>query len=722
LFSVRYINWKKNTSGMKILNFDRFSALYEAEQDLNEKTVSLIRRIVIRFGTCYGGMVSIADDYKDTLKDLDLVLQAPEDEKIEKLKEIVVKTANAISQPYKEAGVDTAWKEAANKTIEALESLVTQYEGEEEVLKEVFKFINYFIVGYKDHLVKSKQEANKAEAAVKESEVQAINEGIFTTKKGNAKALMKQAITLKAELEAYAEDEGLKSFVSGKLEKVKDHIQRLAELQTSRRKDIDDEELVKIGEELNKIPQDINAKQESIDKSNRVNGNASLLNGEAGDLVDIALEKELEVTKKLQEIAAEEAKKKEEEKKQEEIASRFSIDRDLDPEKISARRKDADVAKFQKLVIDKFKDYEPFDDFDLYQKFQGYGDDGKFGPTTQDIVVALKAGYGLDDDTDIITQELISKIYEEPLDESNMSFIRGFNNFHKASLLEAFDPNKAKKAPRKSGGSSGSNSRKESSEEDRKEDKEGWDNYPCVVNHSEAQKVALNDGSIAYKLNGEAFFNNGRKKDKEGKMVSYSCEDSMFSNLTDTEVQKIIKEATSLITEASEDIESLYDDPGYWKDWKSGLDDSEIRAVKATFGGTDEELKTFGLGKMNKTKDDSGKIQYSDVEPPKITKDSWWYENIEVKYLDKAKELIATPGFEEADKGAYDKLEGLIKYYTEGNIKEPGVRETQRSGRKGGIRGLLIYKTLKYAANDTARWKLTLPDGRVRNYDVDADF
>ena len=707
---------------MKILNFDRFSALYEAEQDLNEKTVSLIRRIVIRFGTCYGGMVSIADDYKDTLKDLDLVLQAPEDEKIEKLKEIVVKTANAISQPYKEAGVDTAWKEAANKTIEALESLVTQYEGEEEVLKEVFKFINYFIVGYKDHLVKSKQEANKAEAAVKESEVQAINEGIFTTKKGNAKALMKQAITLKAELEAYAEDEGLKSFVSGKLEKVKDHIQRLAELQTSRRKDIDDEELVKIGEELNKIPQDINAKQESIDKSNRVNGNASLLNGEAGDLVDIALEKELEVTKKLQEIAAEEAKKKEEEKKQEEIASRFSIDRDLDPEKISARRKDADVAKFQKLVIDKFKDYEPFDDFDLYQKFQGYGDDGKFGPTTQDMVVALKAGYGLDDDTDIITQELISKIYEEPLDESNMSFIRGFNNFHKASLLEAFDPNKAKKAPRKSGGSSGSNSRKESSEEDRKEDKEGWDNYPCVVNHSEAQKVALNDGSIAYKLNGEAFFNNGRKKDKEGKMVSYSCEDSMFSNLTDTEVQKIIKEATSLITEASEDIESLYDDPGYWKDWKSGLDDSEIRAVKATFGGTDEELKTFGLGKMNKTKDDSGKIQYSDVEPPKITKDSWWYENIEVKYLNKAKELIATPGFEEADKGAYDKLEGLIKYYTEGNIKEPGVRETQRSGRKGGIRGLLIYKTLKYAANDTARWKLTLPDGRVRNYDVDADF
>lgn len=707
---------------MKILNFDGFSALYEAEQNLSDETKSLIRRIVTSFGTSYGSMSSITSDYKDILRDLDSVLQADDDEKVAKLKEIVDKIANAIGQPYKEAGVDAAWKEAANKTIEALESIVTQYEGEEAVLKAVFSDVVTFMNGYKDHLVKAKQESSKAEAAVKESEVQAINEGIFTTKKGNAKALMKQAVTLKAELDTAAEDPGLKSFVSGKLEEVKDHIQRLAELQTARRKDIDNDELDKIGEDLNKIPQDLNAKIESLAKSNKVNKDAAMIYVKAIDLIDKAIDKELEVTKKLQELAAEEEKKKEEEKKQEEIASRFSIDRDLDPEKISARRKDADVAKFQKLVIDKFKDYEPFDDFDLYQKFQGYGDDGKFGPTTQDIVVALKAGYGLDDDTDIITQELISKIYEEPLDESNMSFIRGFNNFHKASLLEAFDPNKAKSAPRKSGGSSGSNSRKESSEEDRKEDKEGWDNYPCVVNHSEAQKEALNDGSIAYKLNGEVFFNNGRKEDKEGKMVSYSCEDSMFSNLTDTEVQKIIKEATGLITEASEDIESLYDDPGYWKEWKSFPDDAEIPAVKATFGGTDEELKTFGLGKMNKTKDDSGKIQYSDVEPPKITKDSWWYENIEVKYLDKAKELIATPGFEEADKGAYDKLEGLIKYYTEGNIKEPGARETQRSGRKGGIRGLLIYKTLKYAANDTARWKLTLPDGRVRNYDVDADF
>ena len=224
-----------------------------------------------------------------------------------------------------------------------------------------------------------------------------------------------------------------------------------------------------------------------------------------------------------------------------------------------------------------------------------------------------------------------------------MSFIRGFNNFHKESLLEAFDPNKAKAAPRKSGGSSGSNSRKESSEEDKKEDKEGWDNYPCVVNHPEAKGDEFNGDKI-YTIKGERFFPNGRRS-KNGKMISYSCDDPMFSELTDAEVQKITKEATSLLTEASEDIESLYDDPGYWKKWKGGLDDDEIRAVKATFGGTDEEIKTFGLGKV-KTKDDEGKIQYSDAKPPKITKDSWWYENIKVKYLDKAKELIATPGFE----------------------------------------------------------------------------
>lgn len=48
--------------------------------------------------------------------------------------------------------------------------------------------------------------------------------------------------------------------------------------------------------------------------------------------------------------------------------------------------------------------------------------------------------------------------------------------------------------------------------------------YSCISNHSEAQKVSLSDGSIAYKLNGEVFYNNGRKKDKEGKMVNYSCD------------------------------------------------------------------------------------------------------------------------------------------------------------------------------------------------------
>lgn len=70
--------------------------------------------------------------------------------------------------------------------------------------------------------------------------------------------------------------------------------------------------------------------------------------------------------------------------------------------------------------------------------------------------------------------------------------------------------------------------------------------YSCVSNHSEAKKMDLRDGSIAYKLNGEVFYNNGRKKDKEGKMVNYSCQDKMFVGNTKSETQKSVGDSKSI--------------------------------------------------------------------------------------------------------------------------------------------------------------------------------
>ena len=59
--------------------------------------------------------------------------------------------------------------------------------------------------------------------------------------------------------------------------------------------------------------------------------------------------------------------------------------------------------------------------------------------------------------------------------------------------------------------------------------KSGWSKYPCVVNFKGAKKADLN-GSTIYVINGDNFFNNGRRS-KDGKMVNYSCKDSMFTGL-----------------------------------------------------------------------------------------------------------------------------------------------------------------------------------------------
>jgi hypothetical protein len=660
---------------MRILNFDGFSALYEADQPVSDETKSLIRRIVTSFGTSYGSMSSIAPGYKDVLRDLDSVLQAEDGEKIEKLKEIVDKISKEVAQPYKDGGVDTAWKEAAGKTIESLETLATQYEGEEAILKAVFDDVVSFMNGYKEHLIKSKQEATKAEAAVKESEIQSLNEGLFTTKKGNARSLMKQAVTLKAELETAAEDPGLSSFVSGQLETVKDYIQRLAELQSGKRKEIDNEELDKIGEDLNKIPQDLNAKIESLAKANKANKEAAMIYVKAIDLIDKAIEKELEVTKKLQDAAAEEAKKKEEEEKEKEIASRFSIDRDLDPDKISARRVNSDVEKFQELVLDKFKNYEPFEDFDLYQKFERYGADGKFGPTTRDLVVALKAGYGLRDDSDIITQELITKIYEEPLNESAGSYIMGFDSFQSDSILEAFDPNKAKRAPRKSGGGSGgsSSSGESDQQEDSGEKKSSWDDYPCVVNYKGAEKVKHQSGETVYRIDGEIYWPNGRRS-KDGKMVNYSCDDEMFAP---KDVEEAISEVEELLLRGNEIIEELYDDTDYWAEFKSTFNDDEEAAVADVFGSSYGE------------------------------KGTWWRRQVMDKYVGKADDLINKGGkyswLQKEDSEAYEFLSNQIDKFEK------------------------IYKTLKEktyggTGNDSYTWSMKMYDGAKKTFSVDTDF
>jgi hypothetical protein len=58
-----------------------------------------------------------------------------------------------------------------------------------------------------------------------------------------------------------------------------------------------------------------------------------------------------------------------------------------------------------------------------------------------------------------------------------------------------------------------------------------WEkNFPCVVNYPKSQQKDLSDGTTVYVIGDEMYFNNGRKRTADGRMVNYSCDDEIFKN------------------------------------------------------------------------------------------------------------------------------------------------------------------------------------------------
>ncbi len=92
---------------------------------------------------------------------------------------------------------------------------------------------------------------------------------------------------------------------------------------------------------------------------------------------------------------------------------------------------DAELIKFQKLVIEKFKD-KKLATFPLYKKFASYAGDGNYGPTTEKMVAALKKALGCSETTGTtISAELINKLLTNEIKESYI----GLNY----QLVEQFD-------------------------------------------------------------------------------------------------------------------------------------------------------------------------------------------------------------------------------------------------------------------------------------------
>jgi len=507
---------------MRILDFNKFSALFEAEE-LQDQTEATLRRIMNSFLTSYGSLSALTDGYTKIMTDLDNMQKAEGTEKLEQMRKATESVSGEVMDPFKEKKVNVEWKKASDKYTEALAALINQYSGEEDILNAINDIVNSMFNEYKDLLQKTKKESDQAVKAAKEAVKESLEfngEPIFEawTKKGNIRSLNSQAVALKAQLEGQKDSQGMQTLVGNLIKEVSDIIMELAELGASKRKDIDNTRLQEIGNRMNEIPVEVAKQEEKMAKSNTANKEASAIYIQGLDFAENALRLEQEVREELTKQAEEAAAKKEEEEK---AAKKIELSGDLDPDKISGRRKNAEVAKFQKAVMDKFKDYEPFDDFELFQKFMKYGDDGMFGNTTKAIVKALKAGFEMDDTSDVITQELMDKIVYEPLNESEFKFLRGFNSFD--VINETFDPDKAK----------------------------GTAPAPRAP----------------------------KPQDPEEEPEEEAAEET-----PSIDVDKVVEEIQDLLSKANNRIVDLYDDTDYWKEYKGTFNDDEDEAVDDVFG------------------------------------------------------------------------------------------------------------------------------------------
>jgi hypothetical protein len=614
---------------MKILDFDKFTRIYEADENqgdpeeiIKEETKDIIRRIITSYGTCYASMISLSPDYKEIMQDLDGISNSKNIQSLTaSLEKLAPKVSEKLAQPYKDAGVNQAWLEAAQKVIEAIKSLADQYAENKDVLNQIYLDARTWFMGYSMEIKKAKQEADKAKAVVSESLILEKSD-LFTTKKENAKSLLQQATTLKAEIETSIKsgDKKLNPVLNRKKQEISDIVVRLAEISVARRKEIKEEELKEISDKLAKIPTELNAEVERLTKANKANQQAAVIFLQALNLIEKAIEKEQVVTAELQKKAAEEeAKKKEGEAakaKETQQGERLKIEKRIDPAVVTAKEVNPEVQKFQQLVIDKFKDYKPFEDFDLFQKFKKFGADGRFGPTTKNMVISLKAGYDLDDESSKITQTLIDKLYDDPpLNESNESsryFIVGFDHYQKyGPILEAFDPAAAKsKAPKSSGSSSKSSS----------------------------------GGSSSSNKSGSA-----GSADPAGSAGSTGFE------VTET-AERVKERVINNLNHLSSKIAKLYENDSHWEDYKKDLNDDEVLAVK----------ETFGVKVVNSDKLISGGTTFEKVEGK--WENCWWNKEIEplLKYcwnlIQKNKQKLEDVPVKEG-MNLFQLLEGNIKFF-----------------------------------------------------------
>lgn len=422
---------------MRLLNFDDFSRIYEAETEepISEDAKSILLQIGVLFFNAYGYMLALTKDYPDTLKDFQSVIAAAAEAKPEELKKIANNVAAQVREEFKKEGVDKLWLQSAVLSADALGALMDQFKDNKEAQDSASSLLNKKITAYVDQLKNSKKEIQEESKFILADEQ--IFEGFFTTKRGSVSNLMKQGTVLDALLKSEGENEEIKPDVQKLQTELDGILANLAKLSKGKKEDIDPKQLDLIADRLTEIPLDLNKKKESLAKTNKSFANASTLFVKALNAANKAIAKEKEVKDKL---AAEGAKTKEEEEKAGQ--STIRLPKNITRASVGSKE-DETVGKIQQLIIDKFKDNPDVNSNELFKKFKKFGVDKKFGGTTAGMIVALKAGFGLEDSTPDITQELLDELTKVKLKES-ANIILDFDAF--SSILEDFNSDAFNKA------------------------------------------------------------------------------------------------------------------------------------------------------------------------------------------------------------------------------------------------------------------------------------
>lgn len=436
---------------MRVLNFDDFSKIYEAEtgEPISEDAKSILLQIGVLFFNAYGYMLALTKDYPDTVKDFQSVIAASAEAKPEELKKIANNVAAQITEEFKKEGVDKLWVDAAVKTADAFASLMSQFKDNKEAMDSASSMLNNKITAYIELLQKKKAQMKQItsdelkavkdfqSASVDFEDASEIFEGFFTTKKGSVRNIKKQANVVSALLDAEVENEGIKPEVQKLQTEVTGILANLAKLDVGKKEDIDPKKLDDISNRLTEIPIVLNKKKEAMAKTNKSFADASTLFVKALNAANIAINKEMEVKGKLAEEAAK-AKEAEEKAGQSTIRLPKNITRAA-----VGSKEDETVGKVQQLIIDKFKKNKDVNSVELFQKFLKFGADKRFGGTTAGVIVALKSAFGLDDSSPDITQELLDELTKVKVEESE-NVIRDFSKF--SAIMEDFDPAKFKSA------------------------------------------------------------------------------------------------------------------------------------------------------------------------------------------------------------------------------------------------------------------------------------